>query len=104
MAIWRMRIAWWVPEATHTHSQYVILTACPQQQQWLHERTSMLRYTHIACPVSMKVTWNTNRLCVQMQFLTFTAGGANSYHWALSAELQSVQILLPVKLKAVDIQ
>ena len=27
MAIWRMRIAWWIPKATDTHSQYVILNA-----------------------------------------------------------------------------
>jgi len=36
-AIWRMRIACWVPEATNTLSEYVILTAFPQQQL-LHER------------------------------------------------------------------
>jgi hypothetical protein len=32
----------------HTHTQYVIVTAFPRQQ-WLRERTSMLRYTDIAC-------------------------------------------------------
>ena len=31
-----------------TRSQYVILTAF-QLQQWLHERTSILRYICIAC-------------------------------------------------------
>ena len=30
--IWRMRIACWMPKATDTHSQYVILIAFPQQQ------------------------------------------------------------------------
>ena len=29
MAIWRMRIACWVPKATDTHSEYVILVAFP---------------------------------------------------------------------------
>ena len=48
--IWRKRIACWIPKATNTHSQYVILIAFPQQQ-WLHERASLLRYTYIACPV-----------------------------------------------------
>jgi hypothetical protein len=43
----RMRIACWIPKATNTHSQHVILTAFPLQQ-WLHERASMLRYTYIA--------------------------------------------------------
>jgi len=47
MAIWRMRIACWVPKATNTHSEYVIRIAFPLQQ-WLHERSSVLHYTHIA--------------------------------------------------------
>ena len=43
MTIWRMRIACWVPKARNTNSEYVLLIAFPQQQ-WLHERVSMLRY------------------------------------------------------------
>ena len=43
----RMLIARWIPKATNTHSEYVILIAFPPQQ-WLHERASMLRYTYIA--------------------------------------------------------
>ena len=44
MKIRRMRIACWIPKATdtHTHTLYVTLIAFPQQQ-WLHERTSLLR-------------------------------------------------------------
>jgi len=34
----RMRFACWVPNATNTHSEYVILTAFAQQKL-LHERT-----------------------------------------------------------------
>jgi len=48
MTIWRVRIARCTPKATNTHSEYVILIACPLKQ-WLHERTSVLRYTYIAC-------------------------------------------------------
>ena len=44
MTIWRMRIARWIPKATDTHSEYVILIAFPLQQ-WLHERSSVLRCT-----------------------------------------------------------
>ena len=44
MTIWRMCIACWIPVATDTHSEYVILTVFPLQQ-WLHERASVLRYT-----------------------------------------------------------
>jgi len=50
MTIWRMRIACWIPKATDTHTQYVILIASPLQQ-WLHERALVLRYTYIACLV-----------------------------------------------------
>ena len=45
ITIWRMRSAFWVPKATNTHSEYVILTAFPLQQ-WLHERPAMLRHTY----------------------------------------------------------
>ena len=50
VTIWRMRIAFWIPKATNTHSQYVILIAFPPQQ-WLHDRASILRYTYTACLV-----------------------------------------------------
>ena len=50
MAARRMRIPCWITEATNTHSEYVILNAFPLQQ-WLHERSSILRYTYIACLV-----------------------------------------------------
>ena len=48
MTIWRTRIACWIPKATNSHSEYVILTAFPLQH-WLHERATVLRYTYIAC-------------------------------------------------------
>ena len=63
--IWRVRIACWILKATHkyththththtqTHSAYVIFIVF-QLQQCLHERQSMLRYTHIACTVCVK--------------------------------------------------
>jgi hypothetical protein len=42
-----MRIACWIPKATNTNLQYVILIAFPLQQ-WLQERVSLLRYMNIA--------------------------------------------------------
>ena len=48
MAIWRMRIACWIPKATHTHTHTDcgILIAFPLQQL-LHERASMFSlYVH----------------------------------------------------------
>ena len=54
MTVWRMRIARWITKATNIHSEYVILIAFPLQQ-WLYERTSMLRYTYIACLVTTAI-------------------------------------------------
>jgi hypothetical protein len=51
MIVWRMRIALWIPKATNTHSECAILIAFPLQV--LHERSSMLRYTYIACTVML---------------------------------------------------
>jgi hypothetical protein len=48
MTIWRMRIACWIPEATNTHTQTVLILIAFPLQQWLNGRASVLRYTHIA--------------------------------------------------------
>jgi hypothetical protein len=50
VTLWRMRIACWIPKATNTRSEYVILIAFPLQQ-WLHKQASILPYTYIACLV-----------------------------------------------------
>ena len=47
MMIRPLRLACWISKATNTHSEYEILIAFPLQQ-WLQERTSVLRYTYIA--------------------------------------------------------
>jgi hypothetical protein len=43
----RMRFICRITKATDIHSEYVILIAFPQQQ-WLRERSSILRHTYIA--------------------------------------------------------
>jgi hypothetical protein len=50
MTIRRMRIAYWIPKATNTHSEYVTFIAFPLQQL-SHERASKLHYVYIACLV-----------------------------------------------------
>jgi hypothetical protein len=50
MTIWRMRIAFWIPNTTNTHSEYLILIAFPLQPL-LQERSSVSCYTYIACLV-----------------------------------------------------
>jgi hypothetical protein len=48
--IWRMRFAFWIPNATNTHPECEILIACPLQQ-WLHAGASISSYMYIDCLV-----------------------------------------------------
>jgi hypothetical protein len=48
MTIRHMRFTCWVPKVTNTPSEYVILTTFPRQQ-WLRERSPLLRYMYNAC-------------------------------------------------------
>jgi len=48
--IQRIRIAFWIQKATHTHSEYLILIVFPPRKR-LRGRPSVLRYTYIACIV-----------------------------------------------------
>jgi len=50
MTLWRMCISCWLPKATDKLSEDILLLAFPQQN-WLHERSSVLRYTYCACHV-----------------------------------------------------
>ena len=50
-----MRIACWIPKATNTRSENVILNAFPMEQ-WLRERASILRYTYTTCLVTSQKT------------------------------------------------
>ena len=47
-----MRIAYWIPKATDTHSEYVTLIASPPLQ-WVCERVSMLRHTYLAYLIAL---------------------------------------------------
>ena len=72
MAIWRKHIACWIPKATNTHSQYVILIAIPLQQ-WLHERASVSRYTYIALLYfNIKKSWRWQVCSKQLLLFAFT--------------------------------
>jgi len=62
MTIWHMHISRWLPKATNTHSEYVMVIVFPLRQ-WLHKSASVLRYTYIACLV-----------IVYTQYINVTAG------------------------------
>ena len=49
-----MRFAFRITSATNTHLEYVIHIPFPQQQ-WLHQRASILHFTHTAYPVPVLV-------------------------------------------------
>jgi hypothetical protein len=75
--MWHMHIACWIPNDTDTHSECVILITFTHQQ-WLHERTSLLRYSYIACVVEyilLRTTVGTalqiGRSLVRFQMVSF---------------------------------
>jgi len=45
-----MHVACWITKTTNTHVEYVIPIAS-SHQQWLHEHSSLLCYSYIACLV-----------------------------------------------------
>jgi hypothetical protein len=49
--LWCMQIAFWITNATNTHSVYILLIVLPLQQ-WLHERAFLMSYTNTACLVN----------------------------------------------------
>jgi hypothetical protein len=55
MAIWRMCIVCWIPNATNIHLENVIFIALPLQQR-LHERASMLRLyvSYLSCMLCVR--------------------------------------------------
>jgi hypothetical protein len=69
MTIWRKHVTCWLPKATNTHSQHVIIIVFPLQH-WLHERSLMLRYKQTDC---LFETQQQRILCLtQTEFLYIT--------------------------------
>jgi len=61
MAIWRMRAACWIPKATNTHSEYVILTDFSTSTMVTRTRLSVTSCIHcvsrLLCYHSFYCTW-----------------------------------------------
>jgi len=64
MTVWRMHIACWIPKATNTLSEKVMLMAFPQQK-WLHEHASVLRYMLVAYLV-IRIKNSQSMLCSEI--------------------------------------
>ena len=77
---WQCALHCWIPKATNTHSEHVILIAFPRQQL-LHERPALLRYTYIACLV---LYWGANSqpvgLAVHLPFTPYTWSSIHILH------------------------
>ena len=69
MTVRRMRIVCWINKATNTQSECVIRIAV-SFQQWLHSRTSLLRYTYVAglVLVQMGPTCASTSPCLSRQY------------------------------------
>jgi len=78
MTIWRMAIACWIPKATNTLSKYVILIAF-LLQQWLHERSSMLRYTYTSSIVKNFPLKSPQVFCWVIKAVFFVCGSDYIY-------------------------
>jgi hypothetical protein len=66
MTTWLMHFECWIPNATDTHSEYVILFAFPLQK-CLRKRASMLCYTRTACLFDTE-----QRVCVKKESLSLS--------------------------------
>ena len=101
-----MRFSRWIPSATNTHSQYVILFDF-LLQQWLHKRASELRHTYIVClayesitlisfPSQLALTYN-KLICLNEHSSDNYC--AYSYHWHTAVfQTYNCLILLPFHL------
>jgi hypothetical protein len=69
MTTWHMHIAYRMPKATNTYSEYVILIAF-SQQRWLQEHASDLHYMCIACLVLIAIGAIDNFVRVYLTWLS----------------------------------
>jgi len=72
MTVWRMRIARWIPRATHTHTHTlrICYSYCSSTTIMVYERSPMLPYTCIACLVQLNFTRCRGSLASQQQVYT----------------------------------
>ena len=69
-----MRIAGWIPKTTNTHTEVCVILFAFPQQQWLHERATMLGYTYIACIVTLYILHDIVTLNIIFPTITLDSG------------------------------
>jgi hypothetical protein len=77
MKTWLMRIACWIPKATNSHLEYVILISF-LPLQWSHELAWMLRYTASALLLNFSLPFQGS------VFWFFSSLLFKSFNWLLS--------------------
>ena len=97
MTTWRMRIASWIPKATNTHSEYVILIAF-LLKQLLHERAWKLRLC-VHCLSCFCTPLCKERTCRGLFLHVLILVSQNFYHRGAQSheELILVTLLRPQK-------
>ena len=80
MTIWCMRIAFWIPKATNTHSEFVIFIGYVRQQ-WFRESASMSGYAYIACLV----------IAFSLDIRSFNSNINNRRYWFEHPLLEPIQ-------------
>jgi len=97
MAVWRMRIACWMPKATNTPSEYVLLIAF-SLQLWLNERASMFRYAYTAFLVAPMYAYVGPIVSsLQTVYPKFVCNSKNSNAW------HTYRLFNPVNVSALKI-
>jgi hypothetical protein len=103
-----LRIVFWIPKATNTQSEYVILIAFPLQELW-HARVSLLSYMYIAYLVLNIVIYSVQDHISRLPNTTYKKEFSNLPYNYLSvsagqvSELYTYLELLPSPDKAISI-
>ena len=97
MTIWLMRIAWWIPTATNTQSEYVILSALPGKI-WLDECASLLHIAGLVFPwwhTKIRIeNWNIQGV---FQIMLIQTWGMSSAHLEEIADVSMLNSFLKIE-------
>jgi hypothetical protein len=85
ITMWPKRIAYWIPKAIDTHSEYRILIAL-SRKQGLHERASLLHYI---CIVWLVFSWRHTKIRIKNWYYTGRIYKNAVQTWSLSSAHQN---------------
>jgi len=65
-----LRNSCWLPKATNTHLEYIIIIAF-SRQQWVSERALLLHYTFIACLAALTARCLDTKVLISQHFTEY---------------------------------